>query len=77
MLMCQKVKIDDLVEGSDLLKITDKERNVGFKHVYQTEVTKDTLNTRIRGPMMMWADNEVFIDNDIQLVLDRMDQYYN
>ena len=75
-LMCQKVKIDDLVEGSPLLNITDKERAVGFKHVYQTEVTKDTLNTRIRGPMLMWADNEVFIDNDIQLVIDRMDSYY-
>lgn len=76
-LMCQKVKVDDLVEGSALLNITDKERAVGFKHVYQTEVTKDTLNTRIRGPMLMWGDNEVFIDNDIQLVIDRMDQYYN
>jgi hypothetical protein len=75
-LMCQKVKISDLVEGSPLLKITDKERAVGFKHVYQTEVTKDTLNTRIRGPMLMWADNEVFIDNDIQNVIDRMDEYY-
>lgn len=74
--MCRKMKLEDLVEGSPLLNITDKERLVGFKHVYQTEVTKDTLNTRIRGPMMMWQDNEVFIDNDIQMVIDRMDEYY-
>jgi hypothetical protein len=75
-LMCQKVKIDDLIEGSDLLKITDRERAVGFKHVYQTQVTKDTINTRIRGPMMLWGDNETYIDNDIQMVIDRMDVYY-
>lgn len=75
-LMCQKVKIDDLIEGSDLLKITDRERTVGFKHVYQTQVTKDTINTRIRGPMMLWGDNETYIDNDIQMVIDRMDAYY-
>ena len=75
-LMCQKVKVDDLVEGSDLLKITDRERAVGFKHVFQTEVTKETINTRIRGPMALWADNETFIDNDIQMVIDRLDEYY-
>lgn len=75
-LMCQKVKVDDLVEGSDLLKITDRERAVGFKHVFQTEVTKETINTRIRGPMALWADNETFIDNDIQMVIDRLDDYY-
>lgn len=75
-LMCQKVKVEDLVEGSKLLNITDRERALGFKHVYQTEVTKSTMNTRIRGPMMMWAENETFIDNDIQMVIDRMDEYY-
>lgn len=76
-LMCRKVKVEDLVEGSPCLNITDREKALGFKHVYQTEVTKDTLNTRIRGPMLMWADNETFIDNDIQMVIDRMDSYYS
>jgi hypothetical protein len=76
-LMCQKIKLDDLTESSDLLKITDREKVVGFKHVFQTQVTKDTINTRIRGPMMLWGDNETFIDNDIQMVIDRLDSYYN
>lgn len=75
-LMCRKVKVEDLVEGSPCLNISEREKALGFKHVYQTEVTKDTLNTRIRGPMLMWADNETFIDNDIQMVIDRMDSYY-
>lgn len=75
-LMCQKIKIDDLAEGSALLNITPREKTLGFKHVFQTEVTKDTINTRIRGPMMLWAENETFIDNDIQMVIDRMDLYY-
>lgn len=76
-LMCQKIKLDDLTEENDLLKITDREKVVGFKHVFQTQVTKDTINTRIRGPMMLWGDNETFIDNDIQMVIDRLDSYYN
>lgn len=76
-LMCQKIKLDDLTETSDLLKITDREKVVGFKHVFQTQVTKDTINTRIRGPMMLWGDNETFIDNDIQMVIDRLDSYYS
>lgn len=75
-LMCQKIKVDDLVEGSPLLNITPREKALGFKHVFQTEVTKDTINTRIRGPMLMWAENETFIDNCIQGVIDRMDTYY-
>jgi len=24
----------------------------------------------------MWGDNETYIDNDIQLVIDRLDEYY-
>lgn len=76
-LMCQKIKTADLVEGSPLLNITDREKLVGFKHVFQTEVTKDTINTRIRGPMMLWEANETYIDNDIQMVIDRLDTYYH
>lgn len=75
-LMCQKIKVDDLVEGSPLLNITPREKTLGFKHVFQTEVTKDTINTRIRGPMLLWGENETYIDNDIQMVIDRMDEYY-
>lgn len=61
---------------SDLLNITDDEREDGFKYVFQTIVTKETVNERIRAPMGMWSRNETFIDNDAQLVLDRLHSYY-
>lgn len=71
-----KVKINDDLKEHDLLKITDRERVVGVKHVFQTMITKETLNSRIRGPMDLWADHETYIDNDIQLVIDRLHTYY-
>lgn len=72
-----KVKLTDLPEaGNKLLNITPQEQAVGFKHVFQTSITKETVASRIRGPMMMWAPEETYIDNDLQLVLDRLDEYY-
>ncbi len=72
----KKIKLDDLPFKPALLKITPQEEALGFKHVFQTMVTKETTHSRLRGPMGMWDDNEVFIDNDIQMVLDRFDEYY-
>lgn len=62
---------------SDLLNITPQEEALGFKYVFQTMLTKETVNERIRGPLGMWLPNETFIDNNAQLVLDRLKQYYN
>jgi hypothetical protein len=62
--------------GSDLLKITQEEEALGFKYVYQTKLTKETVGERIRGPLGMFDTKETFIDNDIQLVLDRLHEYY-
>lgn len=73
---CKKMRIDDLTEGSPLLNITAKERDLGFKYVFQTDVTKATIHERIRGPMGMWEDNEVFIDNDVSHVINKFKQYY-
>ena len=72
----KKIKVTDLVEGSPLLNITDKERRLGFKYVFQTDVTASTINERIRGPMAMWSEDEIFIDNNVQFVIDRFKQYY-
>src|SRR5699024_3964643 len=58
--------------ANDLLIITDRERALGFKHVYQTMLTKDTMNERIRSPMGMFSDAETYIDNDAQKLLQRM-----
>ena len=62
---------------NDLLTITPQEERLEFKYCYQTQLTKETVNERIRGPLGMWSPNETFIDNNAQLVLDRLKQYYN
>jgi len=76
-LMTVKKSISDL-EGfeSTLLNITPQEEALGFKYCYQTQLTKETVNTRIRAPMGMFSTKETYIDNDIQLVMDRLEEYY-
>lgn len=75
--MAKKVKIADLEEyKNDLLTITDRDKKVGYKHVFQTMITADTVNTRISTPMGMFSDAETFIDNDVKLLLQRMNEYY-
>jgi len=61
---------------SDLLTITPQEEALGYKHVFQTQLTKDTVQERIRGPMGLFEPNETFIDNNLQLVLNRLREYY-
>ena len=74
----KKLDIDDLEEyKNDLLTITPKEEGLGFKYVFQTSLTKETVHERIRSNMAMWKDEETFIDNDMQLVLDRLHEYYD
>jgi hypothetical protein len=73
----KKMSIDEL-DGyeSDLLNITEEEKAIGVKYVFQTKLTRATRNERIRSPMGMWSTKETYIDNDIQIVLDRLDEYY-
>lgn len=71
-----KVKINDDLKEHDLLKFSEREKAVGYAHVFQTQITKDTVNSRIRGPMGLWDDHETYINNDLQLVIDRLKEYY-
>ena len=74
----KKVPLTDLVgQESPMLNITEEEELLGFKYVFQTRLTKKTVNERIRGPLAMWSIKEVFIDNDLQLVLDHLHTYYS
>lgn len=74
----RKVPITKLKDyENDLLTITEEEEMLGFKYVYQTKLTKDMVNSRIRGPMGLWSNKETFINNDIQLVMDRLTEYYS
>lgn len=73
----KKMSLKDLEPyKSDLLIITPEEEMLGFKHVFQTKLTKDTVGERIRGPLGMWDTKETYIDNNLQFVLNRLEKYY-
>jgi len=74
----KKVPTNQLTEYKEtpLRKITEMEEELGFKYVFQTQLTKKTVTDRIRSPLAMWERSETFIDNDVQLVLTRLDEYY-
>jgi len=61
---------------SKLLTITDQEEALGFKYLFQTMLTKDTVTERIRAPLGMWNVPETFIDNNLELVIQRLHDYY-
>jgi hypothetical protein len=61
-----------------LLTITDDDELLGYKHVFQTRLTKETIGERgMRSPMGMWSVPETFIDNDAQILMDRLIEFYN
>jgi len=73
----KKMKLKDLEKyQSELLTITPEEEALGYKYVFQTKLTKETVNERLRGPLGLWDTNETFIDNNVQQVLDRLHEYY-
>jgi len=73
----KRMKLKDLENyGSDLLNITQREDVLGFKYVFQTQITKETVQERMRSPMGLFDDKETFIDNDAVLVLKRLNEYY-
>lgn len=61
---------------SDLLTVTPEEEALGFKYVFQTKITKESVNERLRGPLGLFETKETFIDNNMQLVLNRLKDYY-
>ena len=74
----KKVRIKDLEKyQNDLLDITDEERELGFKHVFQTRTTKETTGERIRSPMGLFTREQTYIDNDVQLLLNHLNAYYS
>lgn len=61
---------------NDLLNITDEEREDGVKYVFCTRINKDFTGEKMRSAMGLWNRNELFIDNDLDLVFKRLKQYY-
>lgn len=78
-LSAKKVTIKDIekeAEEGKLLTISDRDRSLGYKHVLQTRTIKATVGDRIRTPFGLFADEETYIENDVQLVIDRLTAYY-
>lgn len=61
---------------NDLLHITPEEEEDGFKYVFCTRVTKDTIGEKMRSPIGLWSRNELYIDNDVSQVMKRIKEYY-
>lgn len=62
---------------NDLLDVSPEDEEDGAKRVFVTRVTKDHSGGKMRSAMGLWDRSELYIDNNIQHVLDRLDQYYN
>ena len=74
----KRISLEDLKDyNSGLLHITQQDELVGFKYVFQTNLTKQTVGERIRGPMGLFSQQETFMDNDVNLLLDHMIKYYS
>ncbi len=74
----KKIPIKHLKEyTSSMLSINTDEEALGFKYVYQCRLTKETVNERIRGPLGMFSQQETYINNDAQKLIERLQEYYN
>lgn len=62
---------------AELLRVNEDDELVGFKHVFQTRLTKKTTGERIRSPMGLFNPNQTYMDNDAQLLLDHLHEFYN
>lgn len=73
----KKVDLKDLEPyKSALLNITEQDEQLGYKHVFQTQLTKNTIGERIRAPMGLFSRAETFMDNDAGLLLKHIQEYY-
>lgn len=72
------VKIKEL-KGfeNDLLTITEDEKEDGVKYVFQTRCDAKSQGEKSRAPMKMFSRKEKYIDNDLDLVFKRIDEYYS
>ena len=77
-LSAKKIPLKKLeyIGKTELLKPEPTDEIYGFKYVFQTMLDKDTLNEKMRSPMGMWKyPEEKYINNDVQLVIDRLNEY--
>lgn len=74
----KKVSLKELeAYGSELLEISEDDQILGYKHVFQTRLTKLTVGERIRSPMSLFERDQTYMDNDAQLLLDHLHRFYH
>lgn len=72
----KRMLIEDLKPWeNDLLTFSDDELEDGFKYVFQTRVTKESMGEKMRYSVGLWNRKELYIDNDIQNVFTRLHEY--
>jgi hypothetical protein len=66
------------LEGHEnsLLNITDDEREDDSKSVFVTRPANEFKGGKMRMPFKLWERSELYIDNDLQQVFDRLRSYY-
>ena len=62
---------------NSLMKITPKEEAIGVKYLFLTIRMKGHLSSLARSADDLWEDDELYIDNDIQSVIDKLGNYYD
>lgn len=62
--------------SSNLLNVTEEDKDLGYKHVFQTRPTKNTVGERIRSPMGLFDKSQTYMDNDAQILLDHLKEFY-
>nr|DAS77090.1 MAG TPA: AAA domain protein [Caudoviricetes sp.] len=75
----QRMKVDKLKEfeyDPELLHFSARDERLGYKHVFQVQPTKDMAEGRIRDLAGMWNDNQIYMDNDAQLLLNHISNYF-
>ncbi len=73
----KKMPLKALTEyESNLLNITSEDESLGYKHVFQTKLTKETVGERVRSPMGMFTQKQTYMDNDAQTLLDHLGAFY-
>jgi hypothetical protein len=76
---CKKLNLKDIMKDAEegaFLQITKRDRDLGYMHVFQTRTVRATVGDRIRSPWALFSDEETYINNDAQIVVDRLMRYY-
>ena len=73
----KRVQLEKLKDMDPALcHITEDDELVGYKHVFQTRLTKETVGERIRGPIGLFEKNQVYMDNDVALLIEHMNKHF-